>query len=150
MKRSLPILLLSLVAHAAVTPPEPQINADPFEPPVGSFFRSDDKFAQPKQIVACEILWPFEMRRGRSAEIGDVVVLVQIDNDGYPQRLSVLSSSDVLFTRSALLALRKTRWAKGGMEVYFYYRAHFDLGATMKEELNPESCAAQQPSHDSC
>jgi|GEM_PF-1806511 hypothetical protein len=128
MKKLLAVILMGLTAHAAEVPPELQVNAVPFEPPVWQFFNSENKFDQPKQVVAYEMLWPYEKRRGAaSVQIGDVVVLVQIDQAGYPTKLSVLSSTDELFTRSALMALRKTRWAGASRSVCFYFKAHFDL-----------------------
>jgi hypothetical protein len=123
------VLLIGLTARAADVRPEPHVDAVPFEPPAWQFFNSDNKFEQPTQVVAYEMLWPYEKRRADSMQIGDVVVLVQIDQDGYPTKLSVLWSTDELFTRSALMALRKTRWA-ATRSVSFYFKAHFDLAET--------------------
>jgi len=104
-----------------------QISAQPFEPRAYQFFKRDDKFAHPVEIVPARLLWPFEYRRGESSKVGDVVVLVQIDDRGSAKRLLVLSSDDELFTRETVNALKRARWEAGHGDVWFYFLAHFDL-----------------------
>jgi hypothetical protein len=131
MKYLFLLALVCIVARAGDLPPEPQIDVGPFEPPADAFFRSNDKFAQPKQVARYQMLWPFEKRRAESSQIGDVVVLVEITVGGFPKKLAILSSTEPLFSRSALAALQKTRWEDLGRDTWFYFRAHFDLGEAL-------------------
>jgi hypothetical protein len=118
------LALMGMTLFGAEAVKRPQINWDPFEPPASEFFNKGDKFAHPPEIIAPSFLWPFEMRRGMVW--GETIALVQIDRDGYPQKISVLSSTDTLFTRSTIFGLEKARWKAGIGDVWFYYKAVFD------------------------
>jgi len=97
----------------------------PFEPPCQHFYYCQDKFRHPAELVPPKFLYPFEMRR--AAIDGEAVILVKIDETGYPQKISVLSGTHQLFIRSAIFALGKARWATGQGNVSFYYKAVFTL-----------------------
>jgi hypothetical protein len=118
--------LMGVSAFGADHTKEPQINWEPFEPPVSEFYNQGNKFEHPPEIIAPHFLWPFEMRR--SIITGETVVLVQIDSTGLPERISVFSSTDKLFTRSTIFAIKKARWKAGIGGMWFYYRAVFDPG----------------------
>ncbi len=128
MKRLILITAIGLAFYTAGISSPPEVKSEPFEPPPHAFFHHSDKYAQPEQIVPYQMVWPAEKNRAASAQIGDVVVLVQIDSKGEPRKLAVLSTTDDLFTRSALASLQRTRWKEIGRDTWFYFRAHFDLG----------------------
>jgi hypothetical protein len=91
-------VVLGVTGYAA-EPSPPFVNEKPFEPPVT---------AHPREIVAPQFLFPFELRRGAGAiSPGEVVVLVQTDTSGNPKTLLVLSSRHEIFTRAAVRLLKK-------------------------------------------
>lgn len=126
-------MLLVVHARASDVPKKPEMDWTPFEPPCEDFFYCKDKFRHPAELVPPKFLYPFEMRR--AAIDGEAVVLVKIDDSGYPKKLSVLYGTHQLFIRSTIFALEKARWATGQGNVWFYYKAVFAL----KEEGNAQS-----------
>lgn len=119
------LALLVTLARADVPTKKPEVDWTPFEPPCEDFFYCRDKFRHPAELLPPKFLYPFEMRR--AAIDGEAVVLVKIDDAGYPQKLSVLYGTHPLFIRSAVFALEKARWATGQGNVSFYYKAVFTL-----------------------
>lgn len=119
------IVLLLGAARGSETPKKIEVDWTPFEPPCEDFFDCQDKFRHPDELVLPKFLYPFEMRR--STIDGEAVILVRIDNSGYPQKLSVLCGTHQLFIRSAIFALEKARWVAGLGSVCFYYRAVFRI-----------------------
>ena len=126
-------MLLVVHARASDALQKPDVDWTPFEPPCEDFFYCKDKFRHPAELVPPKFLYPFEMRR--AAIDGEVVVLVKIDDSGYPKKLSVLYGTHQLFIRSTIFALEKARWATGQGNVSFYYKAVF----TLKDEGKAES-----------
>ena len=109
-----------------------QVDATPFEPAYETFFKWEDKYCHPREVMAPKFLYPFEMRRGGMS--GEVVVLVQIDAKGKPQRLSVLYGTHSLFIESALKGLEKAQWEAqpnkfGRQDTCFYNKAVFAVDA---------------------
>src|SRR2546430_3617935 len=122
MKHLVATLLLCLAARGADAPVEPEVLTAAFEPPLGDFFKSDDKFAHPPETTAPRFLFPFEFRRhGGAVTPAEVVILVQLDGHGHAKKLKVLTGSYEPFTRSAIDALKKAQW-DSAREVWFYYR----------------------------
>ena len=132
-------LMFIQVAKATDAPQKPVVILTPFEPPYSEFYNPNDKFAHPKEIIAPRPLWPFEKRGPDSVEIGEVVVLVQLNTKGFARRIAVLASTDPLFTRDTIFALEKARWEPLPREVWFYYRAHFDFMQMLEKEPNQET-----------
>jgi len=121
------VLYLVLTAYGTALAVEPDVVALPFEPPVAHFFKAEDKFAHPPEIIAPHFLFPFEARRHAGAFMpAEVVVLVQLDGKGFAKTLKVLSSTHEIFTQSAIAALKKARWDFSD-ETWFYYRAVYTL-----------------------
>ncbi len=119
------LVLLVASTSASEASKKTEVNLTPFEPPCADFFYCKDKFRHPAELVPPKFLYPFEMRR--AAIDGEAVVLVKIDDSGYPTKLSVLYGTHTLFIRSAVFALEKARWATGQGNVCFYYKAVFTL-----------------------
>jgi len=124
--------------RASGPPQEAVVTLEPFEPPREECFDWGNKYSHPKEIIAPIFSEPSEMQR--AGVDGEVLVLVQIDENGFPKRLSVLSSTNDMFSRAAILDLKKARWGTspnvhGVSGVWFYYRAIFTPG--------PESYKAQ-------
>jgi hypothetical protein len=127
MKALLSVLVLSVAVHAAETPAEPRVVLAPFEPPAENFFKKEDKFARPREIVAPQFLFPFEFRRhGGAVAPTEVIVLVQLDGTGKAKTLKVQSSRYEPFARSAIEALKKAKWDSPD-DVWFYYRHVFTI-----------------------
>lgn len=108
----------------------PTVIATPFEPLDVDAYEYGNKFAEPAAITAPVFLYPYELKR--SAIDGEVVVLVQIDQEGVPEKLAVLSATDQIFIRSAIDGLLKARWTpvtKNGKKeaVWFYRRVRFRI-----------------------
>ena len=138
MKQLFAIFALSLSAYAADAAVDPQVCAVPFEPPIVDFFRMDDRFAHPPELIAPRFLFPFEFRRGGGAVTpGEVVILVQLDGRGRAKQLKVLSSRHEFFTRSALEALKKAKWDSAS-ESWFYYRHVYTLDEFKRPNQPPE------------
>ncbi len=127
MKALVAILFLTLSAYAASARAEPEVSATPFEPPASEFFKQEDKFAHPPEIIAPRFLFPFELRRhAGSLTPAQVIVLVQLDGKGQAKSLKVLASRHEMFTQSAIAALKKAKWDSTS-ESWFYYRASYTL-----------------------
>jgi hypothetical protein len=127
MKALVPILFLAFSAHAATAPTSPEVTTAVFEPPAAEFFKAEDKFAHPPEIIAPQFLFPFELRRHGGALVpAEVIVLVQLDGKGRAKTLKVLSSRHDIFTQSALDALKKAKW-DSTREAWFYCRASYTL-----------------------
>ena len=109
---------------------EPIVVLEPFEPSDVDCYKWNDKFSHPEELIAPQFFYPFEMRRGGIS--GEVVVLVQIDNRGYPRKLKILYATQRLFALDAIRALKKARWNPepnrfGHSDVWFYYKAVYAL-----------------------
>lgn len=117
------IALLSVFAHASDFRKKPEVDSIPFEPSCESFYNCKDKFLHPPELVPPKFFYPFEMRR--SAIDGEAVILVKVDESGYPQKISVLYGTHPLFIRSAISALEQSRWSVDRGSVFFYYKAVF-------------------------
>lgn len=136
-KAKMPSNQMRIVFHIAVLcvatlvqaeSPTSQVDLTPFEPPCAEFFDCKDKFRHPAELTSPKFLYPFEMRRAVYASSdGEAVLLVRVDESGFPRKITVLWGSDELFIREAANALKKARWVSLGKPSVFYYRAVFSL-----------------------
>lgn len=127
LRLALMLICLSVLSpfRAAEAVQEPVVVLEPFEPSYGGCYKWDDKFSHPEEIIAPRFLYPFEMRR--AAIDGEAGVLVEIDGEGYPKRLSILYSTQIEFSRAAITALKKARWKTTRGSVWFYYKAVYRI-----------------------
>jgi TonB family protein len=107
-----------------------EVNLEPFEP-IGlrryNLFNTD---ANPPLVVATKIVYPKE--RKRNVIKGEVVLLVQIDREGSPEKISVLRGSAKDFIEEAVKGTSKAKWkplteAGEKLPCWFYFQCNFDL-----------------------
>ena len=78
--------------------------------PDPAVYPMDSQYEEPKVSFAPKVNYPFEVRAGI---YGEVFVCVKIDDEGYPERIAVMRSSDKDFERNALENVRRTKWLVG-------------------------------------
>jgi hypothetical protein len=123
------LALLSLQPLAAAEPTAtPVVTLEPFEPSNAKCFDVRDKFRQPEVIIAPKFAYPFARYSGPTPT---VVVLVQLDENGAPSKLSVLNSTDEIHSRAAIDGLKSARWKVDSKQtprsVWFYCQVVFGL-----------------------
>jgi len=106
------------------------VNATPFEPMDVSAYDYQNKFAEPAVVSEPKFVYPYELKR--SAIDGEVIVLVQIDQEGKPEKLSILSASSRVFISAAIDGLLNAKWAPAARygrpeRVWFYRRIPFRI-----------------------
>ncbi|PTY02967.1 hypothetical protein DB347_22755 [Opitutaceae bacterium EW11] len=120
--RTYSLLVLAWLALITVgVRAEPEVLADPFEPPSSRFFSRQDKYIHPAEILPPIFYFPHTMLRG--AVDGEVVALVSINDSGAAQRIAVLSATDERFIPAAVWSFKRARWEAGHGGSVFYYRA---------------------------
>jgi hypothetical protein len=123
----------------------PSVSIQPFEPSSEDCWNLADKFSHPRELVAPDFAYPrFKIHSGYA--LGGATVLVQIDEFGFPRRLSVLSSTDKFVSKLAIEALEKARWWTepnrfGKLGVWFYYRVEY------KQQFEDGSTGTGSQSH---
>jgi hypothetical protein len=133
MKRVLAILLIGvspLFTLAADTTSAPSISLEPFEPVDVAFYNSADKFSHPPEVVPLRFIYPLKERHGVD---GEATILVRIDRNGLPIKLTVLSCSMPVFSEAAVKVLSGGKWKvesrpsgeKQGL--LFYYKVRYSL-----------------------
>jgi outer membrane biosynthesis protein TonB len=104
--------------------PEPRVVLEQFEPHYEQFFDWEHKFKAPQEVIAPNLVYPLHPRSIGGFH-GEVVVLVEVDRDGFPITLAVLYGTQKEFSEAAVWALKKARWKGSPRPVWFYYKAVF-------------------------
>lgn len=124
-------------------PAEPPIvTLQPFLPPDSECWDLADKFSHPKEMIPPKFEYPRFVFRSQFA-LGEATILVQIDEFGYPKRLSVVSCDSEIPARLGIEALKKARWwteanRSGRYGVWFFYKAAYPAPPDLPDDAPEE------------